>query len=48
MDRHHHLRHPKTRIEPVGEKKNYELSWPNIIRIDHVLKPRLTLDREAG
>ena len=35
---------PKTRIEPVGEKKNHELSWPNIIRIDHVIKPRLTLN----
>ncbi len=35
---------PKTRIEPVSEKRNFELSWPNIIRIDHVIKPRLTLD----
>jgi type III restriction enzyme len=35
---------PKTRIEPVNEKKQFEISWPNIIRIDHVFKPRLTLD----
>jgi type III restriction enzyme len=35
---------PKTRIEPASEKKNFELSWPNNIRIDHVFKPRLTLE----
>lgn len=26
---------PKTKIEPVAEKKQYEISWPNIIRIEH-------------
>jgi type III restriction enzyme len=35
---------PKTRIEPVLEKKDYEISWPNIIRIDHEYRPRLTLN----
>ena len=35
---------PKTRIEPVIEKQKYEISWPNIIRIDHVYKPELQLD----
>ena len=35
---------PKTRIEYVDEKKAYELSWPNIIRIESVYKPKLTLD----
>lgn len=35
---------PKTKIEPVLEKQQYEISWPNIIRIDHVYKPRLTLE----
>lgn len=35
---------PKTRIEPVAEKREFEITWPNIIRIDHVYKPRLTLD----
>ena len=35
---------PKTRIEPVDGKKAYELSWPNIIRIESVYKPKLTLD----
>ncbi len=28
----------------MSEKKTFELSWPNIIRIDHVIKPRLTLN----
>jgi len=35
---------PKTRIEPVPEKQAYEISWPNIIRINHVYKPVLELD----
>jgi len=35
---------PKTRIEPVVEKQQFEIIWPNIIRIDHTYKPRLTLD----
>ncbi|MFU8767453.1 MAG: BPTD_3080 family restriction endonuclease, partial [Candidatus Methanoperedens sp.] len=37
---------PKTKIEPVEEKKNFEISWPNIIRIDHTYRPTLTLDLE--
>ena len=35
---------PKTAIEPVSDKAEYALRWPNIIRIDHVYRPRLTLD----
>ncbi len=35
---------PKTAIEPVQEKAQFEISWPNIIRIDHVYRPRLFLD----
>jgi len=35
---------PKTKIEPVIEKQNHEISWPNVIRIDHVYKPKLELD----
>jgi type III restriction enzyme len=35
----------KTRIEPVAERRaQYELSWPNVIRIDHEYRPQLTLD----
>jgi type III restriction enzyme len=37
---------PKTRIEPVIEKQKYEISWPNVIRIDHTYKPTLKLDME--
>lgn len=35
---------PKTRIEPVIEKKQYEIRWPNIIRIEHIYRPQLRLD----
>jgi type III restriction enzyme len=37
---------PKTKIEPVKEKRRYEISFPNVLRIDHVYKPQLTLDIE--
>ncbi|WP_423905972.1 BPTD_3080 family restriction endonuclease [Candidatus Spongiihabitans sp.] len=35
---------PKTRIEPMKEKSKHEIRWPNVIRIDHVYRPLLTLD----
>ena len=35
---------PKTAIEPVNDKKEFEISWPNIIRIEAVYKPKLVLD----
>ena len=35
---------PPTKIEPVPEKKEFEISWPNIIRIDHEYRPHLSLD----
>jgi len=35
---------PKTAIEPVPEKKQFEISWPNIIRIERVYHPQLTLN----
>lgn len=35
---------PKTQIESLPERAAYEVSWPNIIRMDRVWKPRLTLD----
>ncbi len=35
---------PKTKIEPVPEKAEHEMIWPNVLRIDHVFKPKLTLD----
>ena len=35
---------PKTAIESVAEKAAFEIKWPNIIRIEHVYRPRLSLD----
>lgn len=35
---------PKTRVEAVAERKQYEIAWPNVIRIDHEYRPTLTLD----
>ncbi|PWH10164.1 type III restriction endonuclease subunit R [Bacteroidetes bacterium SCGC AAA795-G10] len=37
---------PKTKIEPVKEKIQHEIVFPNIIRIDHVYKSQLKLDWE--
>ncbi|PXF60044.1 MAG: hypothetical protein C4B59_10020 [Candidatus Methanogaster sp.] len=38
---------PKTRIEPEARKQQYEIQWPNIIRIDHVYRPRLELEMDS-
>jgi type III restriction enzyme len=35
---------PKTAIEPDPDKIEYEITWPNIIRIDHIYSPKLHLD----
>jgi len=35
---------PKTRIAPEREKAGFAISWPNIIRINHVYRPELELD----
>ena len=35
---------PKTAIEPVAEKADFEISWPNVIRIDHNYRTHLSLD----
>ncbi|MBV6518339.1 MAG: type III restriction endonuclease subunit R [Candidatus Brocadia sp.] len=37
---------PKTRIEPVEEKAEHKISFPNILRIDHVYQPQLSLNLE--
>jgi type III restriction enzyme len=34
---------PKKRIEPDSKKSQFEITWPNIIRIERTLRPRLTL-----
>lgn len=36
----------QTRIEPLLDKAVHELSWPNIIRIDTVYRPQLSMDLE--
>jgi len=35
---------PKTQIEPVKEKEQFAISWPNVIRIDHVYRSSLAVD----
>jgi type III restriction enzyme len=35
---------PSTYIEPYTSKKQHELSWPNIVRIDRTYSPKLSLD----
>ena len=35
---------PKTAVEPDPAKAEFEIRWPNVIRIEHVLQPTLTLD----
>jgi len=36
---------PKTKIEALADRKAaYEISWPNVVRIDHEYRPQLTLD----
>lgn len=35
---------PKTKIEPRKEKAEHEITFPNIVRIDHVYRPKLKLD----
>lgn len=35
---------PKSRVEAVLEKRRFEITWPNVIRIEHSWTPRLTLD----
>jgi type III restriction enzyme len=35
---------PSTQIEVVADRKAHEITWPNIERIDSVLKAKLTID----
>ena len=37
---------PKVKIEPVNEKKDFEISWPNVIRIEHSYYPLLKVNIE--
>lgn len=38
---------PKTKIEPVASKRQHEITFPNVLRIDTVYKPKLSLDMGA-
>lgn len=38
---------PKTRIEPIQSKAVHQISFPNVLRIDHIYKPKLTLDMDS-
>lgn len=35
---------PKTLVEPDPAKAEFEIQWPNVVRIERVLQPTLTLD----
>ena len=35
---------PKSRIEAVPEKRPFEITWPNVVRVEHTWAPRLALD----
>lgn len=37
---------PTSRIQPLSERKDLEIAWPNIIRIDYEYRPELKLDLE--
>lgn len=31
-------------MKPLSERARYEITWPNVVRIDYEYRPRLTLD----
>jgi len=35
---------PASRVQPLAERRDFEISWPNIIRIEHEYRPELSLD----
>ncbi|MGB8644726.1 MAG: DEAD/DEAH box helicase family protein [Anaerolineae bacterium] len=35
---------PKFPVEPAAGKKQFEICWPNVLRVEHVYKPQLALD----
>jgi len=35
---------PKTQVEVIQDRVEYQISWPNIIRLDRVFKPKLAID----
>ncbi len=37
---------PKTRIHVEEDKREFEISWPNVLRINHTYTPKLNIDLE--
>jgi type III restriction enzyme len=35
---------PKFIIQPISEKSEYEITFPNVLRVEHVFKPTLSLE----
>ncbi len=35
---------PKTRVHVDNEKKEFEITWPNVLRINHTYTPKLRID----
>jgi type III restriction enzyme len=35
---------PKSRIEAVPDKRQFEIAWPSVLRVEHMWTPRLSLD----
>jgi type III restriction enzyme len=35
---------PKTRVEPVPDKRGFEISFPNVLRVEHIYRQHLELD----
>jgi type III restriction enzyme len=40
------ITNPKFPVEPDPSKQMYEITWPNILRIEHVFRPHLMIDME--
>jgi len=38
---------PSTQIESLPERNELEIRWPNVLRVDTVVRPRLTVDWDA-
>ncbi len=38
---------PKTPIEPVPEKREFEITWPNVVRVDRIYKTQLSIDERS-
>ena len=47
MDRRHHHHRPRHVSSPFPEKREFEISWPNILYLHYVYRPELSLDVSA-